>query len=114
MREKHLRAEVMATTNFREMYWNMAQQLAHATANGAAARPGDLFASGTISGDAPRLPRVSFIEMTWNGRDPIVLPTGERRTFLEDGDEVTLRGWCERPGARRIGFGAARGTIVGQ
>jgi fumarylacetoacetase len=113
MREKNLGAEVVTRTNFREMYWNVAQQLAHATANGAATRPGDLFASGTISGDRPDS-LGSFIEMTWNGQRPIVLPTGERRAFLEDGDDVTLRGWCERPGARRIGFGTARGRIVAQ
>jgi fumarylacetoacetase len=96
--------------NFRGLYWNVAQQLAHATANGAVARPGDLFASGTISGAAPGS-QGSLIELTWNGQRPITLPDGETRRFLEDGDEVTLRGWCERDGARRIGFGAARGRI---
>jgi fumarylacetoacetase len=92
------------------MYWNVAQQLAHATANGAVTRPGDLFASGTISGSEPGT-QGSLIELTWNGERPIALSDGENRRFLEDGDEVTLRGWCERHGARRIGFGAARGRI---
>ena len=87
-----------------------AQQLAHATANGAVTRPGDLFASGTISGSGPAS-QGSFIELAWNGERPIALDDGETRAFLQDGDEITLRGWCERPGARRIGFGRARGRI---
>ena len=95
---------------FADMYWNVAQQLAHATVNGAVTRPGDLFASGTISGSAPGT-QGSLIELAWNGERPIALPDGEQRAFLEDGDEMTLRGWCEKPGARRIGFGAARGRI---
>ncbi len=110
MRARGLVPATISRTNFREMYWNVAQQLAHATANGAVARPGDLFASGTISGTAPAS-QGSFIELSWNGERPIDLPGGETRRFLEDGDEVALRGWCERAGARRIGFGAARGRI---
>ena len=110
MRARGLVPATISRTNFRDMYWNVAQQLAHATANGAVARPGDLFASGTISGTAPAS-QGSFIELSWNGERPIDLPGGETRRFLEDGDEVALRGWCERDGARRIGFGAARGRI---
>ena len=110
MRKRGLAPATISRTNFRDMYWNVAQQLAHATANGAVARPGDLFASGTISGTAPAS-QGSFIELSWNGERPIHLPDGETRRFLEDGDEVELRGWCEREGARRIGFGAARGRI---
>ena len=102
---------VIARTNFASMYWTMAQQLAHATANGAVTRPGDLFASGTISGEEPGS-YGSFIELTWRGERPITLPNGETRAFLNDGDEITLRGWCEKPGERRIGFGTARGRIV--
>ena len=93
------------------MYWNMAQQLAHATVNGALTRAGDLFASGTISGSAPDS-YGSLIELTWRGQRPLVLTAGETRAFLEDGDEVTLRGWCEKPGVRRIGFGSASGRVV--
>ncbi|HET9029188.1 MAG TPA: fumarylacetoacetase [Candidatus Aquilonibacter sp.] len=100
----------VSRTNFKEMYWTMAQQLAHATVNGTMIRPGDLYASGTISGTTPDS-FGSFIELTWNGTKPIDLPDGERRTFLEDGDEVTLRGWCEA-GDFRVGFGKASGTIV--
>jgi fumarylacetoacetase len=110
MRERGIPAQTISQTTFRDMYWNAAQQLAHATINGAAARPGDLFASGTISGAKPRT-QGSLIELSWNGERAIELPTGEKRTFLEDGDEITLRGWCERPGATRIGFGYARGRI---
>src|SRR5581483_7065607 len=111
MRRQGIVAATIARTNFRHLYWSVAQQLAHATANGAIARPGDLFASGTISGSSPGS-QGSLIELTWNGERPIDLPDGETRRFLEDGDEVVLRGWCEREGARRIGFGEARGRIV--
>jgi fumarylacetoacetase len=111
MRERGVAPQVVSKTTFADMYWNVAQQLAHATANGAVTRPGDLFASGTISGSAPGA-QGSLIELTWNGERPIELPDGERRAFLEDGDEVSLHGWCERPGARRIGFGAARGRVA--
>ncbi|MBV9333462.1 MAG: fumarylacetoacetase [Candidatus Eremiobacteraeota bacterium] len=111
MREHGDAPQQISRTNARDLYWNVAQQLAHATANGAVARPGDLFASGTISGSEPGT-QGSLIELTWNGERAIEMSDGEKRTFLEDGDEVTLRGWCEKPGARRIGFGAARGLIV--
>ncbi|HLY02649.1 MAG TPA: fumarylacetoacetase [Candidatus Cybelea sp.] len=110
MRERGLAAQRLSQTNFRELYWSMAQQLAHATANGAVARPGDLFASGTISGSEPRS-QGSLIELSWNGERPITLVDGEKRRFLEDGDEIFLRAWCEKPGARGIGFGVARGLI---
>jgi len=110
MEERGIAAETITQTTAAGMYWNVAQQLAHATANGAITRPGDLFASGTISGSEPGS-QGSLIELTWNGARPITLTDGESRRFLEDGDEVTLRGWCEKAGARRIGFGCARGRI---
>jgi fumarylacetoacetase len=110
MREHGDASVTIARSNFRDVYWNIAQQLAHATVNGAATRPGDLYASGTISGSGPNS-QGSLIELSWNGEHPIGLPDGETRTFLEDGDGVTLRGWCEKHGARRIGFGCARGRI---
>ncbi len=100
----------ISRTNARGLYWSLAQQLAHATSNGAPTRPGDLFASGTISGPEPGS-EGSLIELTWRGSRPIALPDGSSRTFLEDGDEVVLRGWCEREGRPRIGFGDVRGTI---
>ena len=110
MRDEGVAAQTISRTNFRGMYWNAAQQLAHATVNGARTRAGDLFASGTISGPEPDS-YGSLIELTWRGERPIELPNGETRAFLGDGDEITLRGWCEKRGARRIGFGAARGRI---
>jgi fumarylacetoacetase len=110
MRDSGRDPVVISRTNFKGMYWNVAQQLAHATVNGAPARAGDLFASGTISGPAPDSCG-SLIELTWRGERPIALPDGEQRRFLADGDEVTLRGWCEKRGARRIGFGVARGRV---
>lgn len=110
MRERGVAKITIAHTNFRDVYWNMAQQLAHATVNGAATRPGDLYASGTISGSAANS-QGSLIELSWNGERPIALPDGEVRSFLDDGDTVTLRGWCEKAGARRIGFGCAGGRI---
>ncbi len=106
-----LNGSVVSEVNFREMYWTMAQQLAHATVNGAVVRPGDLFASGTVSGRTVGS-LGSLLEMSWNGERPIALADGTTRTFLEDGDRVTLRGWCggdERP---RVGFGECTGTVA--
>ncbi len=91
MREQDLDAEVVARSNTTNLYWTIAQQFAHLTVNGASIRPGDLCATGTISGPEPGS-YGSFLELTWNGEQPIALPTGEKRTFLRDGDEVTLRG----------------------
>jgi len=96
-------------TNFRQMYWSMAQQLAHLTSNGAGVRRGDLCGSGTVSGAEPDS-YGSLLELAWNGTKPLELSGGLRRSFLEDGDTVILRGWCERD--YRIGFGECRGTIV--
>lgn len=104
--------DIISRTSFRSMYWTMAQQLAHATVNGTAIRPGDLYASGTVSGSEPAT-YGSLIELTWGGRDPIDLSDGTQRTYLEDGDEVILRGWGEREGFARVGFGECRGVIVG-
>jgi fumarylacetoacetase len=97
-------------TSFTNMYWTMAQQLAHATANGATARPGDLFASGTVSGSDP-VEFGSLLERSWNGTQQITLDDGTHRTFLEDGDTVTITGKCTMPGAVPIGFGTCSGTI---
>ena len=89
--EVELNGEVVSRTNARHLYWSVAQQVAHLTVNGASLRTGDLLASGTISGPEPDA-RGSFIELTWNGAEPIELAGGSTRTFLEDGDEVVLRG----------------------
>ncbi|MFT5222941.1 MAG: fumarylacetoacetase [Glaciecola sp.] len=96
---------------FDDMYWTFAQQLAHMTANGASLRPGDLYASGTVSG-----PDVgtegSFIELSWNGQRPIALPGGEERTFLEDGDRIVLRAMAPGPNGSHVALGEVDGTIL--
>ena len=102
-------ATTISRTNARDLYWNPAQQLAHATINGARLRSGDLFASGTISGPDPGT-YGSLIELSWGGRDPIALAGGSERTFLEDGDEIVISGEGERDGVR-ISFGEVRGRI---
>ncbi len=96
--------------NFRDMYWTVAQLVAHHTSNGCNLVPGDLLASGTISG-ATKESRGSMLELAWRGSEPIELPSGETRKFLEDGDEVILRGYCQRDGLPRIGFGECRGVV---
>jgi fumarylacetoacetase len=97
--------------NLGDLYWTFAQMLTHQTSNGCNLRPGDLVASGTVSGPNPGA-RGCLLEITRGGAEPILLPTGEQRTFLEDGDEVRLRAWCQRPGAVRIGFGECTGTVM--
>jgi fumarylacetoacetase len=101
-----LSGTVVSETNARGLYWTMPQQLAHATVNGASVRTGDLFASGTISGADPGT-EGSLIELTWNGERPVELADGTTRTFLEDGDEVVLRGR-----AGDLELAEVRGTIV--
>jgi fumarylacetoacetase len=98
--------------NFRDMYWTVAQLVAHHTVNGCNLRPGDLLASGTISGPGKES-RGCLLELTWRGTEPVQLPNGETRRFLEDGDEVILRGYCERQGYPRVGFGECRGIVIG-
>jgi fumarylacetoacetase len=99
----------ISRTNFKRLYWSMAQQIAHHTVTGCNLRPGDLLASGTISGPT-RNSCGSLLEITWRGTEPIKLPNGEERKFLLDGDEVILRGWCEGDGYR-IGFGECSGSV---
>jgi len=107
----------IAKTNFKYMYWSMAQQLAHHTSSGCNTRVGDLMGSGTISGpksdsnDDNVGTFGSLLELTWNGKKPLKLEAGEERAFIEDGDEVTLRGWCQGNGYR-VGFGTCAGTIL--
>jgi len=103
-------ATTLAHTNFKYMYWSMAQQLAHHTVSGCNTRVGDLMGSGTLSGPT-RDSLGALLERTYNGREPITLATGEQRTFIEDGDELTLRGWCQGAGYR-VGFGVCTGTIL--
>ena len=109
--EIELAGATVSRTNARELYWTVPQQLAHATVNGAAVRPGDLFASGTISGPA-RGSEGSLLELSRGGREPLTLPDGSRRAFLEDGDTVVLRGWCGPREAPAVAFGPVAGTVV--
>lgn len=103
-------ASRVCVSNFKYLYWNMAQQLAHHTVNGCNMAVGDVCASGTISGPDPQS-YGSMLELSWRGTKPIPLKDGSQRTFLQDGDTVILRGWGERDGVR-IGFGEASGTLL--
>jgi fumarylacetoacetase len=101
---------VISHSNFKHMYWNMNQQLAHHTSNGCNVRVGDLMASGTISG--PNSGSYgSMLELSWNGENPVMLADGLKRTFVEDGDSVILRGWAEADG-KRVGFGSVVNKIL--
>lgn len=122
MREKNIAPVRLSRGSFREMYWTLGQMLTHHTSNGCNMIPGDLIASGTVSGPTPDS-RGCMLELSWQGhgpdgkplpRKPISLPTGETRTFLADGDELFIKGFCERPGHTRIGFGECRGLIVAE
>ncbi|MEQ8363644.1 MAG: fumarylacetoacetase [Cyclobacteriaceae bacterium] len=101
---------VISKSNFKYMYWNMCQQLAHHTVNGCNVQVGDMYGSGTISGPE-KGSFGSMLEITWNGKDPIKLKDGSERKFIEDGDTVTLRGAAEKDGLR-IGFGDCSGKIL--
>lgn len=102
--------KTICNSNFRNLYWSIAQQIAHHTVNGCNLRTGDLLASGTISGPTPDS-RGCLLELTWGGRQPLELAGGETRRFLADGDRVTMTAWCEGPGYR-IGFGEVTGRIL--
>ena len=102
---------VVSRPPFRAMYWTPAQQLAHLTSNGASLRTGDLFASGTVSG-AGRGQRGSFLELSWDGTEQVRLSDGSLRTYLEDGDEVTITATAPGPGGARVGLGEVRGRIL--
>jgi fumarylacetoacetase len=102
---------VVSVSAFANMYWTVAQMVTHHASNGCNLVPGDLLGSGTVSG-ATKESRGCLLERTWRGTELLQLPTGETRAFLEDGDEVIVRGFCERAGARRIGFGECRGVVL--
>ena len=93
------------------LYWTVAQMVAHHTSNGCNLRAGDLFGSGTLSG-TDRGTEGCLLEMTRGGREPVALPNGETRRYLQDGDEVIFRAHCRRPGRVPIGFGECRGQVV--
>jgi fumarylacetoacetase len=111
MREKSEEAVEMSQSNFKDSYWTVAQMVAHHTVNGCNLRAGDMFGSGTQSGPNPE-EAGSMLELSNAGADPITLPNGEKRTFLEDGDNVIMKGWCQKDGAARIGFGAVSAVIL--
>jgi len=104
------RPERICAANARHLYWNICQQLAHHTSNGCNVRPGDLLASGTISGPTPDS-FGSMLELAWKGTKPIRLTNGDTRIFLEDGDRVTFTGWCQGPGYR-VGLGEVTGKVL--
>ncbi|MBX3386364.1 MAG: fumarylacetoacetase [Phycisphaeraceae bacterium] len=118
MREAGAAPHRLSRGNAKDLYWTFAQMLTHHASNGCNLQPGDLLGSGTISGP-DKGSRGCLLELTYEGngpdgkpkRSPIELPTGEKRTFLEDGDEVIMRAHCQREGFRRIGFGECRGVI---
>jgi len=111
MRAAKIAPFVVSRNSLRHLYWTPGQLLTHHASNGCNLRPGDLIASGTVSGPT-RESRGCLLELAWRGEQPITLPTGETRTFLEDGDEVIFRGWCEREGWVRIGTGECRGVVL--
>jgi fumarylacetoacetase len=93
------------------MYWSAAQIVAHHSSNGCNLQPGDLIGTGTLSTDSDQ-GLGSLMEISCGGKEPLELPSGETRSFLEDGDEITLRAWCEAEGAVRIGLGECVGRVV--
>jgi fumarylacetoacetase len=109
--EVRINSTVVSSPTYAGMYWSPAQMLAHLTVNGACLRDGDLFASGTISGEELHT-RGSLMELTWNGQEPLTLQDGTTRAFLQDGDTVTITGWAPGPGGARIGLGEVAGTIT--
>ena len=108
--EKMSAPQTIARSNMRNLYWSIAQQLAHHTVGGCNLQPGDLLASGTISGPGDDA-RGSMLELTWRGANPLALPGGESRKWLEDGDRLTIRGWAEGEGYR-VGFGEVTGKVA--
>lgn len=111
MRDAGHAGDRLSRSNFADAYWTVAQLVAHHTVNGCNLAPGDLFGSGTLSGPSAKQGG-SLLELSQGGRQPIRLSNGETRTFLEDGDTVVLKGFCQREGFRRIGFGECRGTVL--
>jgi fumarylacetoacetase len=108
--EKMAKPNTISRTNFKYMYWSSVQQLVHHASSGCAMNVGDLLGSGTISG-AEKSERGSMLELSWGGAEPLDLGNGVQRSFLEDGDSLSMRGWCQGDGYR-IGFGEVEGTIL--
>jgi fumarylacetoacetase len=112
MRGRHTAPMLLSRSRAADLYWTPAQLIAHHTSGGCNLRPGDLLASGTVSGPTPDS-LGCLLELTRGGKQPLELPGGEKRMFLEDGDEIALRGWAERDGAVRIGLGECTGRVMG-
>lgn len=110
MRDSDSDPMLISRGTFADMYWTIAQMLVHHSSTGCNMNSGDLLASGTISGTSEDS-RGCLLERTWRGKNPISLPDGTERRFLQDGDEVIIKAYCEREGATRIGFGECRGII---
>lgn len=111
MRNAGLGPERLSQSNYRDAYWTVAQMLTHHTVNGCNLQPGDLLGTGTLSGPQPEQAG-SLLELSAGGKKAVTLANGEARTFLEDGDAIILRAWCEREGFARIGFGECRGQVL--
>jgi fumarylacetoacetase len=111
MRQDGEPASHLSLSSFRHSYWTVAQMIAHHTVNGCNLKPGDLFGSGTQSGPTHE-EAGSLLELSRGGKEPINLDNGETRTFLDDGDSVIMRGWCQKDGAKRIGFGEMTSTVI--
>jgi len=111
MRASGTPAQALSQSSFRHSYWAIAQMIAHHTVNGCNLEAGDLLGSGTQSGPLPN-EAGSLLELTVGGKQPLTLASGETRTFVADGDCVALRGWCEKPGHPRVGFGEAAATVL--
>ena len=112
MHERGMSPAKISSSNYsRSAYWTLSQLVTHHTVNGCNLRPGDLLGTGTLSGVKPG-EEGSLLELTHGGKMPIELPSGEKRLFLEDGDTVIFKGWCERPGAARIGFGDVTASVL--
>ena len=111
MRDENIESFLLSRSNMKDLYWTIGQMLTHHASNGCNLQTGDLMATGTVSG-REKTERGCLLELTWRGKEPIELPSGEERRFLEDGDEIIMKGFCEREGFRRIGFGECRGKIL--
>jgi len=111
MRNENIEPFLISRSNTKDLYWTVGQMLTHHASNGCNLQTGDLMATGTVSGPGED-ERGCLLERTWRGTEPLEMPSGETRRFLEDGDEVIMKGYCEREGFRRIGFGECRGRII--
>jgi fumarylacetoacetase len=111
MRARGLPSHRLTSSNFSDAYWTIAQLLAHHSSNGCNLMPGDLVGTGTQSGPKPEQGG-SLLELSAGGKQPIMLPSGETRTFLADGDTVIFRAYCAREGAARVGFGTCVATVL--